>query len=401
MSNELNIKNGLVVAGNSTVTGNEIVSGSLTILGATNFTASQAASASYAVTASFSQQLDPSATSSYALTASYALGVNNTIFATTASNTFVGTEIISGSLIISGSAIINSIVSSAMTPVASYDYGYNCYVGVGALPGITYLGNGTMSFDGSGSARFYRNAINQGTILNCKLTAQQVIVPVNIPAYINVQFVSDGTGSYYVTTNSDDANYSNTVPFLVTYIFPHDVYPPQLISRGQESRGAPAKNLHRISDTNPVAREKGLILGMSGSGTQVIQVSPGTIWYNLTEIDFPQFYSNQGTPNAFFLGFFSGSQSVIVPATTVSNTMFDLGDGTGPQPLPSGGYNTVWVYQMMSSVSETSSSCVYILGPQSSSFSDASAAGPPLNVASVLQEMGVLLGRIIFQVRFR
>ena len=51
MSNELNIKNGIIVAGNSTVSGNQVITGSMTILGATNFTASQAASASY-VTAS-------------------------------------------------------------------------------------------------------------------------------------------------------------------------------------------------------------------------------------------------------------------------------------------------------------------------------------------------------------
>ncbi len=136
MSNEFNIKNGLIVQGNTNITGNTIITGSLTVLGPAYLTASQAISAShsaFAITSAFAQNFNPDATASYAMnaeTASYVVSTTvdsisasfEDLYSDTASFGYLfatSSNAISSSFADTASYILNA-VSASYALTASY-----------------------------------------------------------------------------------------------------------------------------------------------------------------------------------------------------------------------------------------------------------------------------------------
>ena len=295
---------------------------------------------------------------------------------------------------ISASAFVvtTSLYSSAMLnggTFATSHVGFNNFAGAIDQPTYVDNGDGTITIHDDGTCRLYKTDDLSGPMFDFEIipSASFAIAP-SILTYVLIQYNSISDSAIYTTTtNEPNINESSNSRLLTVFNLSNSLF---IRATNHTGRGLANKLYHRIEDTEIFARERGFNLSVSGS-SQVIEITDGVAWFGVTEHDIAAFKSDAGTSSLFITYHNGGGSFTSSLTTTASNVYYD--DGIALQFIPSGGYNSVWVYKYVADNVQTNAT--YLLGSNSGSLADAQAADVP-QVPDYINNFAILCGKIIF-----
>jgi hypothetical protein len=244
-----------------------------------------------------------------------------------------------------------------------------------SITSVDVLIRSDASFDGDG--KLYRKTVAANTAL---------AVTDNAVNWIYVTWNS-GTPIYAATTDREQINHSTNIPVARVSIRSANIF--LQLSYGMLARSSAIRNVDRIMHIRGaygIERESGLVV--TESGTRVVNVGAGYIWFGLNRISLPAIY--QGGPATYSDAHYHvGGVLTETTVTSYNNTQYD--NGTNLATLTNGRYAVNWIYR---NVAANDIDIYYGTGDYT--LAQAQASTPP-TLTGEHQYFYILVGRIIVQ----
>ena len=245
----------------------------------------------------------------------------------------------------------------------------------------------------SGSGMFRTTNDPNGQLVWYNFSGANFTFAIGDLKYVYVNY-SSGTPQLLLTTNFLDINGRTSIELF--QVFQHSATETLYIDARAQNVGVALKETRRLYDMERFRWGGGCMLS-SPSGLNIV-VSAGKFYYGNNPIDTPSFntatgstieyyYRNTSTPyNNNYSSFFQ---------TSVNNTHWDSGTNT-PVVMNNNKYKTEFVFEEITSNGGDELSIV--LGQvQHNTLADAEAESVPSILPNSINQMGVLIGRIIIQ----
>ena len=295
MSNELIVRNGLIVRGANTTSsmdGAVIITGSLTVLGATNFTASQAVTSAYAVsasylinmpdtaswaynaitasyahqatTASYAQNFNPLGTASYAINAATASNISLDVFRLAT----MGVDIVSSSAQILVDLQSSNIVSSSAQTIVNLQ---SSGIASGSAQVVTYVSGQKIS-----PLEITSSLFGTASYASLAETSSYISSTVLTNGAVGTNIVS---GSAQTIVNLQSSGIASSSVQVVTYVSGTQISPLGITSSllGTASWAANAITASYVNTADTASYVSAAVLANGAIGTNIVSSSAQTI----------------------------------------------------------------------------------------------------------------------------
>lgn len=209
----------------------------------------------------------------------------------------------------------------------------------------------------------------------------------NVYYYVTVKY-NGGTPIYEIITDNTIVNHSDRIQIANAIWEDGAINQGHVFFVGEYGLGLANKLSHRLIHTDRFDWQDGL--QPSETVGRIINIGPGTIWYDGNEINLPAVDS---TANPYHLYYHSapGVWTVNV-RSAYSNLEYDDGTG-GLKTLGGGDFAVNWVYRAAGASDPT----IYVVLGTSSFTTElkATASQPPSSLPPIISKQALLIGRII------
>lgn len=252
----------------------------------------------------------------------------------------------------------------------------------GTPPTWTDNGDGTANI-GACSCLLYSTSDYSGNLLKYSVSALSgATFTTGVNNYVIINYNS-GSPLYQVTTNVELITESSVIPIFTVYKYGTDLF---YIDWDSMADGMPNKIHQRFVKTERFARESGF--GISESGTRVVNIEAGKLWYGGIRSSLDAFVSSVDTWRFWYHVSSVWTQSTAT--TQYNNSQYD--DGTDLVTLTDGYFTVNWIYRGSGSMAHAH----YILGnSEYSSIAAAIESQPPTSIPPMISSSAFLIGRII------
>ena len=277
----------------------------------------------------------------------------------------------------------------------------NAYAGLTNYP---LLVDNTSSFTllvNSSSVNLYNNSTGVGAIIGYNVPGKTFSIPTATSASFIYATTNGISASYAITNNETVINGINTVRVATVYRADEDVH---WMESNSEGLALSNKLENRLFATEKFAYESGFIL--SDTGSNQFLISAGKVWFGATQISQDQFDSRL-TQSAQLPSLYNETHWVyhsqsnyIIPTASAfqqlgryNNSYYD--NGTNLTPLTNGYYCTNYFYRILGDNLVDHDTFIVIGESQYVSLTAAESDTVPPNIPNVLNDVGVLVGRMI------
>jgi len=283
----------------------------------------------------------------------------------------------------------------------------SAYAGMTSYPLITDLTSSLEIVISTGSVNLYADITGVGAITPYALSEVTYSFPAGLTASFIYATTSGSGATYGLTNNFEDINGTNKVLVATAYRADIDAH---VIQTNKEGLALANKLELRLYETDKFAYESGFTFYETGS--RQFFITAGQVWYGATNISQEDFDSriteSLAVPinyDEVHFAYHSSSISAsvtqiqwIIPVVadgTWQNTYYDNGtDLVAMAPLS---YSLNYFYRILGD-NLIDDDVFYIASSrQYTNFADAQLDTLPTGIPSVLEDVGLLIGRIVFQ----
>lgn len=238
-------------------------------------------------------------------------------------------------------------------------------------------------------ARLYDNTTYSGSLKEYNVTGITASFTSGVQNYLIVSASNPLTASYSVITDVELITESSIAPVLTVY---KDDSFLNVLGWDNEAEGLSNKIHQRLVKTRRFERESGMILASTGSPVErTLTITEGKAWNGVNRATFPAFNSSIHILKQFY---HSASVWTSSGVTQYDNIHYD--DGTNLATLSNNNrYSAIWVYK---GKAENINSAYYVWSPKEYSTQlEAELSTIPTNIPPLIQNYGLLVGRIVIQ----
>ena len=279
------------------------------------------------------------------------------------------------------------------------------FAGMTSIPAISdALNSSSVDFThslyiGTGSVNLYTDPTGNSAIFNFPLLPITLSVPIGGNTLYAIATTNGVTASYGITNDFSSINYISVVPVATIYRADVDAH---WIETNEEGLALANKLNKRLVATERFVRQDGFSLQVTGS--RYFTITGGTAWVGATQFTEGAFDSRitgsdfqSGSFNETHFAYHSAS-NWIIPTTNgqYENRYYD--NGINLIPLSSGSYTINYIFRIFGENNSYDEDVFYLLSnAQYTSIQDAQSDIVPINIPTVLEDIGLLVGRIIIQ----
>jgi uncharacterized protein YbjQ (UPF0145 family) len=263
------------------------------------------------------------------------------------------------------------------------------YPGVYTAPTITDNGNGTITVGNDGVYHLFTEEDGSGDILSFSITGGTFAPTLDVPNYLVADY-NNGVPEIRCLSSYVTINGSTIVPIITLYIWSGEPTNISQLSWDTPAKKMTSKLTERFLRAEGFSREYGVVLGEQSE--RIITVSEGAVWFGSNRIQLPAFNS---TTDLLREWVFDGAWDAT--AVVQYDTLHYQGV-SGKEVLSDGKFGVIWVYRKMVTTDPVGVVTGYVFGTQEyNNLGDALESQPPTSIPEPIYQMGVLVGRIVFE----